>query len=82
VAYGLPQETLAKVLQHLAEAGLLIAHHVAWILQGRRNSPAEQRRTGGTREFSLSCGPGRRTIHDSLYWGSPATRHPNCHRIL
>ena len=26
-AYGLPQETLAKVLQHLAEAGLLIAHH-------------------------------------------------------
>ena len=40
---------------------------VAWILQGRRNSPAEQRRAGGTIEFSLSCGPGRRTIEDSLY---------------
>jgi len=26
-AYGLPQQTLAKVLQHLAEAGLLTAHH-------------------------------------------------------
>ena len=26
-AYGLPQETLAKVLQHLADAGLLVAHH-------------------------------------------------------
>ena len=26
-AYGLPQQTLAKVLQHLAEAGLLMAHH-------------------------------------------------------
>jgi Iron-dependent Transcriptional regulator len=25
--YGLPQETLAKVLQHLAEAGFLVAHH-------------------------------------------------------
>ena len=25
--YGLPRETVAKVLQHLADGGLLVAHH-------------------------------------------------------